>query len=65
MVCVGVDVDFDAGSCGYGDRLITRIELVASNVTARHISNKAVVLPVLGLADGAPGGGPVDSGEGV
>jgi hypothetical protein len=65
VVCVGIDIDFYAGSCGHGDSLVTWLQLVASDVAARHVSNEAIVLPVLGLADGAPGGGSVDGGEGI
>lgn len=37
-----------------GDGLVRHVELVAPDVAGRHVAHEAIVLPVLGLADGGP-----------
>lgn len=36
------------------DGVVRRFELIAPDVTGRHVAHEAIILPVLGLADGRP-----------
>jgi hypothetical protein len=48
VVCVGVDVDFYAGTRGDAEGGFSRTKLVAADGAAGYIADEAVVLPVLG-----------------
>ena len=65
MIGVRVNVDLDTRTGGNGDRLLSSTKLVATDVTASHIANEAIVLPVLRLADCRPGRITIDDRKGV
>lgn len=65
MVGVGVDADFNTGTSGDGHGGSARLQLVAADIVAGDITDEAIVLPVLGLADVSPRYAAVDAGESV
>ena len=54
MVGVWVHVDRNAGTSGNAGRCCSGVELVAADVATGHVTNEAIVLPVLGFADSRP-----------
>jgi hypothetical protein len=62
MVGVRVDVDLDTRSGCDRHGLVAGVELVATDVTARHVGDGTVVLPVLGLTHSTPCRGTVNGG---
>ena len=65
MVGAGVYVDLYAGAGGDAKRLLAWAQLVATDVLAGYVSNEAVVLVILRLADSRPGRSAVDDGKSV
>jgi hypothetical protein len=62
VVGARVDVDLDARAGCDRHGLVAGVELVATDVTARHVADETVVLPVLGLAHSTPCRGTVNNG---
>lgn len=65
MVQVVVESDGYLAASRDTDRAGSSVELVAPDVVGSHVADEAIVLPVLGLADGSPLWSSVDDGNGV
>lgn len=58
-----VESDSDLFTSRDTDGVVTRAELVAPNVVGGHIADEAIVLEVLGLANGSPCWSIIDDGD--
>lgn len=58
-----VESDSDLVTSRDTDGVVTRVELVAPDVVGGHIADEAIVLVVLGLANGSPCWSIIDDGD--
>jgi hypothetical protein len=59
------NIDLDCRARCNAECRFPRIELVAANVVTSHVADKAIVLPVLGLANSTPGLVAIDYRESI